>query len=183
MCAGKDFDRFRELTITSAAAVMIPVATDDLGENMRVTRVRLRSRCRVSLSVAGGLDRIDRIDRIAGHNQCLHPPTPVRLDPDDHSLWLIALIEVRTDQYVQLRETDDTFRQSPTNKNRALPVLQLDIVMGFSPIISKEQHVPTPLFTPSSSSGGSSHRSNGSVLTAHHPSSRHASSRVGRGTI
>lgn len=45
---------------------MRPVGADRLGQHLRVPRVALGPRGAVPLAVAGGLQRVDRVDGLAG---------------------------------------------------------------------------------------------------------------------
>jgi hypothetical protein len=68
--------------------VMGPVQPNNLGQQMRIARIRLRPRGGVPLPIARHLQRVDRIDQIAGRQQCLHPRAAVGLDPHQHLIRL-----------------------------------------------------------------------------------------------
>jgi hypothetical protein len=57
----------------------------------------------VAFPVTGNLQRIDRVDLVAGRDQSLHPRTAFGLDPDHDCRLLVILADVRADQRVQPR--------------------------------------------------------------------------------
>ena len=129
------------------------VEPDDLSQHVRVARIRLRTRRAVPVAVARGLDRVDRPHLVAGRQQRLHPRPPVGLDPDQHLIRLVVVAEMITDQAVQVGDPGHPFGESAAGKHLPVPVLQLDVVMGLSPVIPKEQHPPSP---PSNRQSGAS---------------------------
>jgi hypothetical protein len=104
MGAGEDLHRLGEFRVAGDWPVMRPVGADQLGEDVRVARVALRSAGAVPLAVAGDLQRVDRVDGVAGGDQGLHPRAAVGLDPDHDVSGLGVLAEMVGDQRVQRRD-------------------------------------------------------------------------------
>ncbi len=136
-------DLLGQHTVTGRRAVVRPVQPHDLGQHMRITGVRLRPRHRVAFSVPGRLQRVDRIDGVAGRDQRLDPWAAVGLDSDQHLVRLGALGQMVTDQAVQHRQPRYPLRKPAPHQQPALIILDLDVVMGLGPVIADEQHLLT----------------------------------------
>lgn len=132
--------------ITCDRPVVRTVETDDLGQHMRIARIGLRLRGAVPFAVAGSLNRVDRPHLVAGRDQRLHPRTTVGLDPDQHLVRILVVAEMIRDQGVQIRDPDDPFEKPAAQEHPTGPVLQLDVVMGFSPVVPQKQHLSQPTF-------------------------------------
>ena len=84
MGAGGDLDVLGELAVAGDRAMMRPVLPDELSQQMRIGRIRLRPRRGVPFPIPGHLHRIDRKHHIAGRQQCLHPRPTLGLNSDQH---------------------------------------------------------------------------------------------------
>jgi hypothetical protein len=65
----------------------------------------------VALSIAGHLQRVDRIHLVAGRGQRLHPRAPVGLDADHDLRRLVVLAQMLTEHRVQPGDPGDPLRQ------------------------------------------------------------------------
>jgi hypothetical protein len=59
---------------------------------------------------------------------------------------LVVIAEVIRDQSVQVSNAGYSLRESPASQHLAVPVLQLDVVMGLSPVVPEKQHLSKPTF-------------------------------------
>jgi hypothetical protein len=98
----------------------------------------------VPLPVAGHLQRVDREHAIAGRDQRLHPRPPFGLDPHHDLIRLTTRIEMLGHQLVQCGDPGQALRQPPPDQQPTSLVLNLDVVMGLSPVIADEQHCLSP---------------------------------------
>jgi hypothetical protein len=89
-------------------AVVGAVQADELGEHMCVAGIALRAGRSVPFAVARHLQRIHRVDGVAGRDQRLHPRPAVGLDADHHLVALGILGQVIGDQGVQRRQAIDS---------------------------------------------------------------------------
>lgn len=144
MGSGQGFDRLGEVAVPGDRPMMLPVGTDQVGEDFRIPRVALRAGGDVPFAVPGRRERVDRIHLIAGREQRLHPRTPVGLDPHHHRARL-CLAEMIRDQRVQGCDPRDAVRQPAPGQPAPVTVLHLNVVMGFGPVITDEQHRATVL--------------------------------------
>ena len=88
--------------------------------------------------ITRSLKRVDRIHRIAGRDQRLHPRTPIGLNPDQYLR--------RPDSGSRWSATSSWNRLIPANPSGNRPCDQpatrlvdnLNVVMGLSPVISHE---------------------------------------------
>ncbi len=73
-----------DVAVPSDGPVMVPVQTDNLGQHVRIPRVGLRPRRSMAVPVPRRLERVDRIHRVAGRDQRLHPRATIglRLPPN-----------------------------------------------------------------------------------------------------
>jgi hypothetical protein len=84
MGAGGDLDVFGDLAVAGDPAVMRPVQSDALGEQMRIRGIRLRPGRGMPFPVSSHLHRVDREHHIAGGQQRLHPRPSLGLNSDQH---------------------------------------------------------------------------------------------------
>jgi hypothetical protein len=77
-----------DLTVAGDRVMMRPVQPDDLGQQMRIALIRLRSRGGVSFPIPGHLQRVDRKHHIAGSQQRLHPRPALGLNAHLHLIRL-----------------------------------------------------------------------------------------------
>jgi hypothetical protein len=144
---GDQLDRLGPTRVAGQPTVVRPVQPDDLGQQMRVSRIGLRPGRGVPLPVAGHLHRVDRVHLIPGRDQRGDPRAVIGLDPDLHQRLGLSRLQIGpllghvvSDQRVQSGDSFDAFGQPPTRQQPALVVDQLDIVMVLGPVISHEQH-------------------------------------------
>ncbi len=119
---------------------MRPVQPDDLGQHVCIFRVGLAAAGAVPFPITSHLPRIDRIHRVTGGDQSLRPRPSIGLDPNQHPVGLLVLAEVASDQAVQLGQPIDSLHQPAPDQYPTLGVLDLNVVMGLSPIVPDEQH-------------------------------------------
>ena len=141
------------------------------------------------LPVPGHLPRVDRVDGIASRAQRRHPQAAVGLDADRHLSGLGVQISELADQRVQAGDPGNPFRQPRPCQHPARLVLQLDVVMIFSPVIAGKQHISLPSIPTSVNSaaaGGEHQRPNGKCSRrrrARHPFSGTALLTASEGTV
>jgi hypothetical protein len=73
--------------------------------------------------------------------------------------------------------------QSTPGQDPTVAVLEFNVAMGLGPVVAQIQHLQSSTYREPPSSRGRLQRPHGFVLQARHPSSHHASSFTGRGTI
>jgi hypothetical protein len=139
MRPGEGFDRVGQLGISGDRPVMLPVGAHQIRQHLGVAGVAFRTRGDMPFAVTRRRQRVDREHPIAGRQQGLHPRAAVGLNADHHGLRLVVA-EVIGDQRMQRGHPRDAFRQTLTGQPAPLGILQLDVVMGFGPVITDEQH-------------------------------------------
>ena len=137
-----------DVAVAGDRAVMVPVQPDDLGEHMRITRVGLRPRRGVPVPVPRRLERVDRIHRVTGRDQRLHPRTPVGLNPHQHLLRPGVRVEMISDQLMEPADPRQPFRQPGPDQPATRLVDDLNVVMGLSPVVTHEQQRSFPPLGP-----------------------------------
>jgi hypothetical protein len=145
MRPGRQPQALSDHRVTSRGSVMSPVQSDDLGEHMSIARIRLRPSHAVAVTVASGLQRVDRIHGVTGRDQRLHPRAAVGLDADQHLVRLVILTQILSNKCVQGGQTDHPLGEPASSQHTTTLIDQLDIMMGFSPVIPHEQHHRSPL--------------------------------------
>lgn len=76
---------------------------------------------------------------IARSQKRLHPASAVSFDPDHHLIRSGAAGQVLGEQPMQLADTCNPFREPAAGQPSTRLVLNLNIVMGLSPIVTNEQ--------------------------------------------
>jgi len=126
---------------------MITIEWDDPGEQVRVGGVALGPGGGVPLPVPGRRQWVDREHLVSGCAQRRDPRTAVGLDT--HYRLSRHLLRrqlsprrrgVLGDQRVQPGDAFKALRQSCPHQPATILVLDLDVVMILSPVISDEQH-------------------------------------------
>ena len=84
MRPGDDLDRLGQLGVAGDRAQLVRIGAHHVGQHVRVGRVALRTRHTVALPETRDLQRVDRVDPVAGRDQRLHPRATVGLDPHHH---------------------------------------------------------------------------------------------------
>ena len=160
MGAGQEFDRLGVRAVAGHRPVVLPVQAHDLGEHMRVPGIALRAGGRVPLPVPGDLHRVDREHYVPGREQRLHPRAAVGLNTDHHPPRRLLRRQVRPllrqmlgDQRMQPRQPLQPLRKPRPSQPAAGIIDQLHIVMLLGPVISDEQHPPSPLDRLTANSG------------------------------
>ena len=92
----------------------------------------------------GDLPRVDRIHHITGRDQRLHPRTPISLDPNRDLIRLGVLSQMLPDQLMQPGNPGHSFRQTSPPQPSTRLILDLHIMVIFSPVIPNEQHTSSP---------------------------------------
>jgi hypothetical protein len=97
----------------------------------------------VPFPVAGRLQRVDRVDLIAGGDQRLHPRAAFGLDAHDDRRHLVVITQVFADHRMQPGNARHALGQLPTAEHPPGLVLQLDVVVIFRPVVSNKQQLPS----------------------------------------
>src|SRR5262249_49545224 len=137
--AGDHLDRLRLGAVPGHRAQLVTVGPHHVRQDVRVTRVALPPRDTVALPVAGHLQRVDRVDLVAGGDEGLYPRAAVGLDGDHHLCGPVALAEMLADHRVQPGDARDAFGQLRLGQPAAGGVLQLHVVVVLGPVVAYEQ--------------------------------------------
>jgi hypothetical protein len=84
MRPGDQLHRVHQIGVPGDLPVMVTIQPDDLGQDVRITRVAFGARGGVPLPIPRRGQRVDRQHLIAGRLQRRHPRAAVGLDPDVH---------------------------------------------------------------------------------------------------
>ena len=99
----------------------------------------------MAFPIPGHLQRIDRKHHIAGSQQRLYPRPSLGLNSDQHLIRLGCRIEMLSDQLMQRRDARQPLRQPPPGQHPARLVFDLNVMVGFRPIVANKQHRASPL--------------------------------------
>jgi hypothetical protein len=99
-----DLEMFGDLAVAGDPAVMRSIQPNDLGQQMRITRIRLRPRRGMPFPIPGHLQRVDRKHHTAGRQQRLHPRPTVGFDAQLHLVRLGRRIQMLRYQLMQGRD-------------------------------------------------------------------------------
>ena len=113
---------------------------DHVGQHVSIRGVALRAGNPEQVPVPGGLQRVDRQDRVAGRHQRPHPRAPVSLNPDPHLADVSVLTKMIADHRMQPGHTSNAVAQPRFRQPTADHVLNLNIMMRLRPVIPDEQH-------------------------------------------
>jgi len=153
MRAGGHLDRLSPRAVTGYRPQLMRAGAHHIRQGVRAGLIAFGPRRAVPVPVPGHLPRVDRIDRIPRRAQRCHPQPPVGLDAGRHLAGLGIRAGELADQRVQAGDPGDPLRQPRPGQHPALPVLQLDAVMIFRPVIPGEQHTSLPRSVTSVTSG------------------------------
>jgi hypothetical protein len=142
--AGGHLEGRRLGAVTGHRPQLAGVGAHHPGHRVRIGLIAFGPRRAMPLPVPGHLPRVDRIDDIPGRAQRCHPQAPVGLDTDRDLTRLGVRADELADQRVQPGDPGDPFRQPRPGQHPAPLVLQLDVVMIFSPVIADKQHTSLP---------------------------------------
>jgi hypothetical protein len=81
---GRQLDALSQRGVTRDRTVRRPVQPHDLGQQVRIRSIRLRTRGRVPFPIPGHRLGVQRTDLVPGRNQGRDPCAALGLDPDDH---------------------------------------------------------------------------------------------------
>jgi len=144
-------DRVSQVAVASYCAVVSTIEADDLGQHVSVTGVALCPRGGVPLPVTGRREWVDREHLVAGCAQRCDPRASVGLDTDDHLTgnllrWQVGPLRWGVFGYQRVQPGDalQTLRQPGPGEPVTVLVLDLEIVVILSPVVSNEQHPETP---------------------------------------
>jgi hypothetical protein len=137
MGPGKDLDPFNQLRVAGDRAMVVPVRANEISQHLGVTAVRFGPRDSVAVPIPGRGHRVDGVDLVARTHQCGHEQAPVYLDADHH---LRGLIDVVTDELMQLSNAFHRIGHPTTAHHRARLIHHTDVVMVLRPIHSNEDH-------------------------------------------
>jgi hypothetical protein len=115
------------------------VEPHQLGQHVRVPGVALGAGDAVAFPVPGGLQRVDRVDAVAGREQRLDPGATVGLDPDQNLIRLV-IGQMISHQGVHRGDPGHPLGQPPPHETLTVLIDDLDIVMIFGPVVTDEQH-------------------------------------------
>ena len=114
--------------------------------------------------------RIHREHLVAGRHQRSDEQAPVGLDSDHH---LLRFADMAADKVVEAGDALHSLRKAAAGEALSVLVLDMHVVMGLSPIHPYKDHL-APLARPAPTpSPRTPAATNGSVLEARHPTSRH----------
>jgi hypothetical protein len=127
----------RERAVTGDLPVMGVIQAHNLGQDVSVAGVGLRTRGGVPFPVPGRRHRVDREYLISGGEQRLDPGPAVGLDPNLHPSGGFGRLEIRPrgghvlrDQRMQPADPLQTLRQSCAGQPPPVVVEQFDVVVG-----------------------------------------------------
>ena len=151
MRTGQQFHRVSQVAVPSDCTVVITIEADNLGQHVSVTSVALCPRGGVPLPVARCRQWIDREHLVAGCAQRGDPWATVGLDTDDHLTGALLWRQVGPHrrgvlghQRVQSGDALQALRQPDPCEPATVLILDLEIVVILSPVVSNEQHPATP---------------------------------------
>jgi hypothetical protein len=139
MCAGEHLDRLGLLAVAGDRPQLVPVGARHVGQDVRVAGVALATRDVIALAEARRLQRVDRVDFVAGRDQRLHPRATVGLDAYHHVGLVDALAEMLADHRVQAGHACHALGKLGPGQHPAGLVLQLDVVVLLRPVVPDEQ--------------------------------------------
>jgi hypothetical protein len=135
-----DLDVFGDLAVAGDPAVMRPIQSDDLGQQMRIAWIRLRPRRGMAFPIPCHLQWVDREHQIAGRQQRLHPRPTVGFDAHLHLIRFGRRVQMLRDQLVQGRDPCQPLWQPAPGQHPTRSVFDLDVMVGLSPIVANKQH-------------------------------------------
>ncbi|MCW2592187.1 MAG: hypothetical protein JWQ86_4614 [Mycobacterium sp.] len=108
MTTGQHLDCFGGIAVTGHHAMVVPVGTDQVGQQLGVGGVGLGPRDVVAVAVAGRSQRVDREHLVSGGGQGIDPQPSVGFDPNDDLGWVGGVLG---DQLVQPGNPGQAFGQ------------------------------------------------------------------------
>jgi hypothetical protein len=181
MGPGQHLDRLGQIAVAGHGAVQVAVGAGQAGQHPGVTRIRLRARGREPLPIPRRGHRVHGQHRVPGRHQRPHEQTPIGLR-GDHDIG--RTLHVARDQFMEPGHALDPFGQPATRQPAALAVLDMNVMVGLSPVVTNK-HCPhrQPPRRIGIEHGGGHQLPNGSVLEARHPTSHRTPSPTGKRTI
>jgi hypothetical protein len=96
----------------------------------------------VPVPVAGGRQRVDRVDEVPGFDERADEQPSIDLDPHDH---LGRILDVLGDHRVQLSHPGHVVAHLAPGQHGPLAVQDAHVVTGLRPVDPHEDHEPPPL--------------------------------------
>jgi hypothetical protein len=135
--AGEHLDGLGERRIAGDRPVVVPVGADQVGQHLGVAGVGLGPRQHVALPVAVHRLGVDGVDLVARGQQGAHPKPPVGLDADHDLCGIVCPLG---QQAVQVGQALQALGQAPAGQAPAVFVMNLDVMVGLSPVVTDEEH-------------------------------------------
>ena len=148
MTAGHQLHRLTVRGVPGNRAVVCPIQTHTLGQQMRVTGVALGPRGGVALPVPCRRQRVDREHLVTCRDQRRHPRAAVGLDANLHPRLRLARIQLspvgrhepRDYQRMQTRDPVQPLGQPLGGQASTGVIDDFHVVMILGPVVPYEQH-------------------------------------------
>jgi hypothetical protein len=137
MGPGEDLDSLDQLAVPGDLAVVVAIGPHQVGQNLGVTGIGLRSGCGVAIPIAGTGHWVNRIDQIARTQQRRHHQAAVDFDTDR---YLLGLLRVCPDELMELGQAFDAVGNSTFAEHLSGFVHHTDVMMVFSPVHTYKNH-------------------------------------------
>jgi hypothetical protein len=130
-----------EITVASDATMVLPVGPNQVGEDLRVTAVGLRTRGGMPVTVSADGEWVDRVHRVSGGHHALHEQAAIGLDADDDRLRAVSM---SGNELVDTSQSFDPLRNPCASQALTGLVEQAEIVMILGPIDAQIAHCFPP---------------------------------------
>jgi hypothetical protein len=125
------------VAVAGDGAVVVPVGTDQVGQDAGVARVALGPGGGVPLAVAAGGQRVDPDDLVAGRDQRADQQATVGLDAGHHAGRVVGVVGQHG---VQGRQAADAVRDAGRGQDTTLAVEHAHVVVVLGPVDANEDH-------------------------------------------
>jgi hypothetical protein len=141
--AGHYLDHLSLVTVPGDRAQLMGIGAHHIRQGVRISGIAFRARDAAPFPVAGHLQWVDRTHPIPRSDQRGYPRATIGLDPDRHLCCVTVLLKVLGDQLIQPGDPGDPLLQPSLSQHSPCLVLELDVMMLLSPVIShKQQLIP-----------------------------------------
>ena len=120
-----------QLGVAGHGPMVVPIGPHQLSEHLGVAGIRFGPGRRMALSVAAGCQWVDRIDLVAGRQQCSHEEATIRLDAHHHLVGLLGMVG---QQRVELTHAFEAFSNPSLAQHGAGLVQHAHVVVRLRPI-------------------------------------------------
>jgi hypothetical protein len=134
---GQHLDRLSQRAVARDLAVVVAVGADQIGQHLGVPSVGLGPGAAVAAAIAADDLWVDRIDLVAGRQQCPDQQASVGLDPDRH---LPGLLGMGGDQGMQLPHPCQAIGDPASCQDTSVLVEQAQVMMGLAPVDPEKHH-------------------------------------------